>query len=80
MNLQEFCKKYEYAESTVSKTFPQVKMNIYKKYGIEIIKIGKGKKAQYIEKEKTEEKQLEDLKEFLDKNPAIKEYFEGIEG
>jgi len=80
MNLQEFCEKYGYAESTVSKTFPQVKMNIFKKYGIEVIKIGKGKKAQYIEKEKTEEKQLEDLKEFLDKNPAIKEYFEGIEG
>lgn len=80
MNLQEFCSKYGYAESTVSKTFPQVQRNIFNKYGIEVIKIGKGKKAQYIEKEKTEEKQMEDLKKFLDANPAVKEYFEGIEG
>ena len=54
--------------------------SILKNYGIEIIKIGRGKKANYIEKEKSEEKQMEDLKKFLDANPAVKEYFEGIEG
>ena len=80
MNLQEFCSKYGYAESTVSKTFPQVQRSIFKKYGVWIIKQGKGKKANYIEQEKSEERQMEDLKEFLEKNPAIKEYFEGIEG
>lgn len=80
MNLQQFCEKYGYAESTVTKTFPQVQRNILTKYGVEIIKVGKGKKAEYIEKEKTEEQQLAELHAFLETHPAIKEYFEGIEG
>jgi len=80
MTLQEFCKKYNYAETTVSKTFPQVQRNIFNKYGIEVIKIGKGKKAEYIEKEKPEEQQIAELHEFLETHPVVKEYFEGIEG
>jgi hypothetical protein len=80
MTLQEFCKKYDYQESTVIKTFPQVQSTILKRYGIQVIKVGRGKKAQYIEKEMSDEDQLKDLHEFLKTHPAIKEYFEGIEG
>lgn len=80
MNLQEFCNKYDYSESTVIKTFPQVQRSILKRYGILIEKQGRGKKAQYIEKEKSEAEQMKDLQEFLETHPAIKEYFEGIEG
>ena len=80
MNLKEFCNKYGYKESTVIKTFPQVQRVILNRYGIVIEKVGRGKKAQYLEKEKPEEDQMRDLKEFLNKNPALKEYFEGIEG
>lgn len=80
MNLEEFCKKYDYKETTVLNTFPQVQRSVLKKYGVLIEKKGRGKKAEYIEREKPEEDQFKDLQEFLDKNPAIKEYFEGIEG
>ena len=80
MTLQEFCQKYDYSESTVIKTFPQVQSVILKRYGIKVDKIGRGKKAQYIETQKSEEEQLAELHEFLETHPAIKEYFEGIEG
>lgn len=80
MTLKEFCDKYYYKETTVLKTFPQIQQVILKKYGVLIEKQGKGKKAIYIEKEKPEEQQMKDLRAFLDKNPAVKEYFEGIEG
>ena len=80
MNLEEFCKKYYYSEITVLNAFPQVQRSVLKKYGVLIEKRGRGRKAEYIEREKPEEDQLKDLKEFLEKNPAIREYFEGIEG
>lgn len=80
MTLEELCKKYYYSEITVLNAFPQVQRSILKKYGVLIEKQGRGKKANYIEQEKPEEMQMQELKEFLDKNPAIKEYFEGIEG
>jgi hypothetical protein len=80
MTRKELADKYGFSENTVYKNFPQVQRSVLKNYGIEVIKIGRGKKAEYIEQEKSEEKQMEDLKKFLDKNPAIKEYFEGIEG
>ncbi len=80
MTQKELAEKYGFSESTIYKNFLQVQRSILKQYGVEIIKQGKGKKANYIEQEKSEEKQMEDLKEFLEKNPAIKEYFEGIEG
>ena len=80
MTLEEFCKKYDYKESTVIKTFPQVQSVILKRYGIKVEKVRRGKKAEYIEYEKPEEQQIKDLHEFLEKNPAVKEYFEGIEG
>ena len=49
MTLEEFCQKYSYAESSVLHGFPRVKERILKTYGVEIIKIGRGKKAEYIE-------------------------------
>ena len=79
MTQKELADKYGFSENTIYKNFLQVQRSILKNYGIEIIKVGKGKKASYIEKEKSEERQMEDLRAFLEKNPAIKEYFEGIE-
>ena len=78
MTLEEFCQKYNYAESSVLHGFPRVKESILKTYGVEIIKIGRGKKAEYIEKEKSKELQIEELHEFLEKNPQSKEYVEGL--
>ena len=80
MTLKELCSKYYYSEITVLNAFPQVQRSILKKYGVLIEKQGRGKKANYIEKEKPEEQQMEELKEFLETHPAVKEYFEGIEG
>ena len=80
MTLKQFCEKYYYSEVTVLNAFPQVQRSILKKYGVLIEKQGRGRKANYIEKEKHEEMQMEDLEKFLDVNLAIKEYFEGIEG
>ena len=54
MTLKEFCDKYDYSESTVIKTFPQVQSVILKRYGIKVDKVGRGKKAQYIETQKSE--------------------------
>lgn len=80
MTIKELCDKYYYSEITVLNAFPQVQRSVLKKYGVLIEKQGRGKKANYIEKEKPEEMQMQDLKKFLDKNPAVREYFEGIEG
>ena len=80
MTQKELAEKYYYNENSIYKNFPAVQQGILKKYGVLIIKKGKGKKAEYIEQEKPEERQMEDLRKFLDKNPAVKEYFEGIEG
>ena len=46
MTLEEFCQKYNYAESSVLHGFPRIKESIIKQYGIEIIKQGRGKKAE----------------------------------
>lgn len=78
MTLQELCKKYNYAESSVLHGFPRVKESILRNYGIVINKIGRGKKAEYLEEDKSKEVQMEELKEFLDKNPHAKEYVEGL--
>lgn len=78
MTLQELCQKYNYTESSVLHGFPRVKDYILKTYGIEIIKVGKGKKAQYIEEDKNKETQIEKLQEFLEQNPYAKEYIENL--
>lgn len=80
MTQKELAEKYNYKENSIYKNFLAVQQGILKKYGVLIIKKGRGKKAEYIEQEKPEEDQMRELKEFLEKNPAIKEYFEGIEG
>lgn len=79
MTLQEFCEKYQYAESTVYHSFAAVQKAILKQYGMKVSKIGRGKKAQFIEEGKSEEAQMADLRQFLEKNPMLKEYFEGLE-
>ena len=78
MKLEEFCQKYSYAESSVLHGFPRIKETILKQYGIEIIKKGRGKKAEYIEIEKSKELQIEELHEFLEKNPQAKKYLESL--
>ena len=80
MTQKELAEKYNYKENSIYKNFLAVQQGILKKYGVLIIKKGRGKKAEYIEQEKPEEDQMRELKEFLEKNPAITEYFEGIEG
>lgn len=80
MTIEELSEKYGYSIVTIKNAFPQVQRYILKKYGVMIEKKGRGKKADYIEKEKPEEMQMQDLKKFLEANPAVKEYFEGIEG
>ena len=81
MTQEELAEKYGYSVTSIYKNFPSVQVNIFKKTGVLIEKIGKGKKAVYIEKiNKSEEQQMEELKEFLETHPAVKEYFEGIEG
>ena len=78
MTLEELCQKYNYAETSVIHGFPRIKESILKQYGVEIIKVGRGKKAEYIEKEKSEKLQIEELHEFLEKNPKAKQYIEGL--
>ena len=78
MTLEELCQKYNYAERSVIHGFPRVKENIFKTYGITIVRKGRGKKAEYIEIDKSKEQQIEELQDFLEKNPHAKEYVEGL--
>ena len=70
MTLEEFCQKYNYAESSVLHGFPRIKESI--------IKQGRGKKAEYIEVDKSKELQIEELNNFLEKNPQAKAYLESL--
>lgn len=49
MTLQEVCKKYEVSESSMKNAFPRTQKAILKKYGIKIIKNGRGASASYKE-------------------------------
>ena len=49
MTLEELCKKYKKSENTVLNALPRTQASILKKYGVKIIKIGRGKDAEYIE-------------------------------
>jgi hypothetical protein len=49
MTLQEVCEKYSIAESSMKNAFPRSQKAILKKYGVKIIKEGRGKKAIYRE-------------------------------
>lgn len=49
MTLQEVCEKYQVAESSMKSQFKRTQNSILKKYGIKIIKDGRGAKASYRE-------------------------------
>lgn len=49
MTIQELCKKYDVAESTVTQKWNRTQESILKKHGILIHKIGRGKSARYEE-------------------------------
>lgn len=49
MTLDELCQKYHLSASTVTTKFKRTKDNIYKKYGVVIVKEGRGKEALYRE-------------------------------
>ena len=49
MTLEELCKKYKKSENTVLNAFPRTQASILKKYGVKIIKMGRGRDAEYIE-------------------------------
>ena len=49
MTLEELAKKYNIKESTIKKNFSRTQETIIKKYGIKIIKEGRGDKAIYTE-------------------------------
>lgn len=59
MTLQEVCEKYKVAESSMTGAFPLTKKAIEKKYGVRIVKIGRGKNA-YYEEEILDGRVLED--------------------
>ena len=49
MTLQELCNKYNLSESTVTSKFKRTQESIFKKYGVQIVKIGRGISAEYLE-------------------------------
>ena len=71
MNLQEFCNKYDIAESSVVTTFPKVQKKIYQKYGIYITKIRKDDEVIYLE-QKDEEYRGTTLQDELENLRLIK--------
>lgn len=79
MTLQELCKKYDYAESSVIHGFPRVRDSILRTHKVLIVKKGRGKKAEYFEEDKSEEMQIKELEEFLKNNPHAKEYIKEID-
>lgn len=55
MTLEEVCQRYGYAESCFTNAFPRTQKAILKKFGVDLVKIGRGKNAYY------EERKHEDL-------------------
>lgn len=49
MSLEELCKKYNLAQSTVLTKFKRTQETILKKYGVNVIKVGRGASAEYLE-------------------------------
>lgn len=49
MTKKELCEKYNISENTFSRNFPKTRDNIMKKYGVFIIKEGRGESADYKE-------------------------------
>jgi predicted DNA-binding protein YlxM (UPF0122 family) len=49
MSLEELCKKYNVSSSSVKTQFKRTQESILKKYGVHIIKMGRGTAAEYLE-------------------------------
>ena len=49
MSLEELCKKYNVSPSSVKTQFKRTQESILKKYGVNIVKIGRGASAEYLE-------------------------------
>ena len=49
MTLKELCSKYNLSESTVTSKFKRTQESILKKYGVQIVKVGRGVAAEYLE-------------------------------
>lgn len=49
MTLEEVCDKYEVAQSSMTNAFPRTQKALLKKYGVKIVKEGRGKNAVYYE-------------------------------
>lgn len=49
MSLEELCKKYNVSQSSVLTKFKRTQESILKKYGVNIIKVGRGASAEYLE-------------------------------
>lgn len=49
MSLEELCKKYNISQSSVLTKFKRTQESILKKYGVNIVKVGRGVAAEYME-------------------------------
>ena len=49
MSLEELCTKYKVSQSSVLTKFKRTQESILKKYGVSIIKVGRGASAEYLE-------------------------------
>jgi len=49
MSLEELCKKYNISQSSVLTKFKRTQESILKKYGVNVIKVGRGATAEYLE-------------------------------
>lgn len=66
MTLQEVCKKYNIAESSMKNAFPRSQKALLKKYGVKIIKEGRGQKAVYREEWEDDKRALTMYNEIKD--------------
>lgn len=66
MTLQEVCIKYNVAESSMKNAFPRTQKSILKKYGVKIVKEGRGQKAIYREEWEDDKRALTMYKEIKD--------------
>lgn len=66
MTLEEVCKKYDVAESSVMSAFPRTQKSIIKKHNVKLIKHGRGKTATYTEEVLCDNRALTMYKETKD--------------
>lgn len=73
MNLKEISEKYNVSESSLKTSFPRSQKAIYKKYGVTIVKIGRGKDATYREEYEKDNRSINMYEEEKDSLPLSKE-------